>query len=202
MRLKILSVEITVSYLIICLAAISIIAGIFDSFLWCITAVIIHESGHIAAMCFFGFAPDKIKISLFEISILDRRRQERSSKQNFLIIFFGPCANFICFILFYLLYLIGNDYLFELSAANLSVGLFNILPVLSLDGGQLLYTVLCRFFSDSASEKIVNVITFIIIFPLALLGFLLLFNSKYNFSLLLVCVYLVFSLVCRNNRYF
>ncbi|MCI2112819.1 MAG: site-2 protease family protein [Ruminococcus sp.] len=82
------------------------------------------------------------------------------------------------------------------------MGLFNILPVMSLDGGQLLYLILSRFFSDTVSQRIVNVITFIIIFPLATFGFILLFNSKYNFSLLIVCIYLVFSLICRNNKYF
>lgn len=202
MKLRILKTEITISYLIICVASICIIAGIFDSFLYCLFAIIIHESGHIILMCIFGYAPEKIKISLFEISISDRKRQERSFIQNFLIIFFGPFSNFICFILFYLLYLIGNDFFLYPAAANLSVGLFNILPVMSLDGGQLLYLVLCRFFSESISQRVVNVITFIIIFPLAFFGFILLFNSKYNFSLLIVCIYLVLSLLCRNNKYF
>lgn len=202
MKLRILKTEITISYLIICVASICIIAGIFDSFLYCLFAIIIHESGHIILMCTFGYAPEKIKISLFEISISDRKRQERSFIQNFLIIFFGPFSNFICFILFYLLYLIGNDFFLYPAAANLSVGLFNILPVMSLDGGQLLYLVLCRFFSESISQRVVNVITFIIIFPLAFFGFVLLFNSKYNFSLLIVCIYLVLSLLCRNNKYF
>lgn len=202
MKFRVLKTEITISYLIICTASICIIAGIFDSFLYCLFAIIIHETGHIILMCIFGYAPEKIKISLFEISISDRKRQERSFIQNFLIIFFGPFANFICFILFYLLYLIGNDYFLYFAAANFSVGLFNILPVMSLDGGQLLYLILSRFFSDTGSQRIVNVITFIIIFPLATFGFILLFNSKYNFSLLIVCIYLVFSLICRNNKYF
>lgn len=202
MKLRILKTEITISYLIICVASICIIAGIFDSFLYCLFAIIIHESGHIILMCIFGYAPEKIKISLFEISISDRKRQERSFIQNFLIIFFGPFSNFICFILFYLLYLIGNDFFLYPAAANLSVGLFNVLPVMSLDGGHLLYLVLCRFFSESISQRVVNVITFIIIFPLAFFGFVLLFNSKYNFSLLIVCIYLVLSLLCRNNKYF
>lgn len=175
MKFRVLKTELTISYLIICTASICIIAGIFDSFLYCLFAIIIHETGHIILMCIFGYAPEKIKISLFEISISDRKRQERSFIQNFLIIFFGPFANFICFILFYLLYLIGNDYFLYFAAANFSVGLFNILPVMSLDGGQLLYLILSRFFSDTVSQRIVNVITFIIIFPLASFGFILLF---------------------------
>lgn len=202
MRFKISSTEITVSYLLICLAAICVIAGAFENFICCLISVIIHESGHITAMCIFGFAPDRIKISLFEISINDKSRHKRTFWQNLIIIFSGPFYNFICFIVFYLLYLIGNEIFYVIAMANLSVGLFNMLPVLSLDGGQLLYAILTRFFSDVFSEKIVNIITFIFLFPLFALGFLLLFKSKYNFSLLIVCVYLVFSLVCKDSKYY
>ncbi len=202
MKLRISSIEIVVSYLLICLAAISLIIGAFEGFVWCLFSVLIHELGHIVPMCFFGYKPDKIKISLFEIAICDNSRHKRSFWQNIIIIFFGPFSNFICFILFYLLYLFSNKDFLPFAIANLSVGMFNILPVLSLDGGQLMYMVLSRFLNEKNAEKIVNITTFIFIFPLASLGFALLFKSQYNFSLLFVCVYLIFSLVCKNNRYY
>ena len=88
------------------------------------------------------------------------------------------------------------------AAANLSVGLFNCLPVMSLDGGQLLYLLLCRRFSQEFSEKAVDVCTFVCIFPLAALGFLVLLRSENNFSLLFVSIYLVFSLLFKGNRYY
>lgn len=202
MKFKILSCEFSVSYLLLCLFAICVILGEFSGFIWCFLSILIHETGHIIFMCLFGFSPNKIKISLFEISINDKSRHKRTRRQNFLIIFFGPFANFICFILFYLLYLFSNEFFLPFAAANLSVGLFNLLPVLSLDGGQLLYLILSKRMTDSLAEKVVDIVTFVFIFPLSALGFLLLFNSKYNFSLLLVCIYLVFSLVCKNNRYY
>ncbi len=202
MKFKIGSTEIVVSYLLICLAAICLITGTFQGFVWCLFSVLIHESGHIIPMNVFGYSSDKIKISLFEISINDISRHKRTFWQNIIIIFFGPFANFICFILFYLLYLLSNEIFLPFAISNLSVGVFNLLPVLSLDGGQLLYIITSRFFTEQTSEKIVNITTFIFIFPLAALGFVLLFKSQYNFSLLFVCIYLIFSLVCRNNRFY
>ncbi len=202
MKFNFYNIKISVSFLLVCLSALCIILGIFDGFLYCFFAVIIHEPGHLVPMCFLGYIPDKIKISLFEILITDKYKRIRSDKENLIIIFFGPLANFICFIVFYLLYLVSIKGFSLFAFANLSVGLFNIMPVMSLDGGQIIYILLCKRFSYERSERIVNVLTFIIIFPLAALGFLVLFNSKYNFSLLLVCVYLVISLVCRDNRYY
>ena len=82
--------------------------------------------------------PDKIKISLFEIKITNSSRQLNTTRQNIFIIFFGPLVNFICFILFYLLYLCNSEFLLPIAMANLCTGLFNMLPVMSLDGGQLM----------------------------------------------------------------
>ena len=202
MYLSFFKIKLEISYLLLSFLAIIVIAEVFNNFLWCISAVVIHELGHIIPMCMFGYRPEKIKFSLFEISITDNTRQKRSFWQNFFIILFGPFVNFICFISFYLLYLYGKDFYLPIAIANLSVGLFNILPVLSLDGGQLLYLILCRKITERNAERVVDILTFIFIFPLFALGFLLLFNSKYNFSLLFVCVYLIFSLVLKNNRYY
>lgn len=202
MRFNICSTKVEVSFTLICFAAIGIILTTFEGFLFCLTSLVIHEAGHLTAMCILGFPPETIKLSLFEITISDRGRYCRRFFDNFLIILCGPLFNFICFIVFYLLYLLCYEVLFPIAAVNLSVGLFNLLPVMSLDGGQLLYLILSRRLSEKSAEKIVNIITFIFIFPLAALGFLLLFKSKYNFSLLFVCVYLIFSLVFKKNRYF
>ena len=201
MKLKIAKIKIEISFTLICIAGICVILGITSGFVWCAAAVLIHELGHLLMMIKLGFLPEKIKISAFEIKIFDSKRQSRSEKQNFFIIFSGPAVNFICFIPFYLLYLLGNKFVLPFAISNLSVGLFNLLPVLSLDGGQLVFIILRQRVGADKAEKIVDIITFITIFPLAALGFIVLFESKYNFSLLFVCVYLIISLLTRGNRY-
>ncbi|MBQ1814721.1 MAG: peptidase M50, partial [Ruminococcus sp.] len=87
------------------------------------------------------------------------------------------------------------------AAANLSVGLFNSLPVLSLDGGQLLWLLLCRRCTPATAEKVVNALTFACILPLAALGFWLLLRER-NVSLLFVSAYLTAALLNRENRFF
>lgn len=168
----------------------------------CSFAVVIHESGHLLMMLIFGSKPKKISISLFEIAINDESRQQRSDLQNFLIVFFGPFANFICFIIIFLIYLCSGTDLLKFAYVNLSLCILNLLPVMSFDGGQLLYILLSRRFTGHTAEKAVNIITFIALFPIAVLGFIILFNSDYNFSLLFVCGYIILSLIFKNNRYF
>ena len=202
MKFELFRIKFSVSYPLLCLIAVCIILDIFSGFVMCCFAVLIHESGHLIMMLIFGCKPRKINISLFEIAINDDNRQEKSNLQNFLIIFFGPFANFICFILIFLLYLFsGTDFL-KFAYVNLSLCILNLLPVISFDGGQMLYLLLSIRFCSRTAEKAVNIITFIALFPIAVLGFVILFNSDYNFSLLFVCGYIILSLIFKNNRYF
>ena len=172
MKFRLLNIDFTVSYSLVCLGAICVILNIFLGFLCCVMAVIIHECGHLFAMLICKSPPDKIKISLFEIKITNSSRQLNTTRQNIFIIFFGPLVNFICFILFYLLYLCNSEFLLPITMANLCTG------------------------------RIINITAVIILFPLTVLGFMVLLNSKYNFSLLFVCAYLIASLLCKNNRYY
>lgn len=201
MRFRLASTEVELSYTLLCLAAVSLMLGLFSGFLWCAAAIAIHEGGHLLAMASCGYFPKRIKISLFEINISDDKRAARSVRQNLRIIFFGPFANFICFLPCFLLYLNGMNRILPFAAANCSVGLFNMLPVMSLDGGQLVYLALTGRFSAQTAEKAVNALTFCFIFPCAAFGFWLLLRTG-NVSLLFVSVYMVFSLLFKGNRYY
>lgn len=202
MKLKIRNIEITLSYLLICALAVCIITGVLSGLLFCAIAVFIHELGHFAFLARYHCKPQRIDISLFKISFIEKNRCKMNDKQNFLVLFAGPAFNFICFILFYLLYLLYNIKTDKFAFVNFYMGFFNMLPVMSLDGGQILYLLLCKKYSESTAENTVNIITFICIFPIAALGFLLLFNSKYNFSLLLLSAYLMVSLIIKDNSFY
>lgn len=201
MRFRIAKTEVELSYTLLCLAAISVILGVFRGFLWCAAAIAVHEGGHLLMMLKCGYFPKRIKVLPFSIAITDRQRQERGARENLLIIFFGPFANFICFLPSFLLYLIGTEGALPFAAANCSVGLFNLLPVMSLDGGQLAYILLCKGLSADRAERAVDALTFVFIFPLAALGFWLTLRAR-NVSLLFVSVYLVLSLIFKGNRYY
>lgn len=200
MKLRLRKTEIEVSFTLLCLLSAGAMLGLLDGMLWCAAAAAVHEGGHLLALLCCGYFPKRIKISLFEIDITDGSRHSRSFLQNALIIFFGPFANFICFLPAFLLYLNGAEAALPFAAANASVGLFNLLPVMSLDGGQLICLFLSRSLSARNAERVVNALTFIFIFPVAALGFLLLMRTG-NISLFFVSVYLVLSLIFKGDRF-
>ena len=65
------------------------------------------------------------------------------------------------------------------------------------DGGRALYFFLCRFCTAPAAQRVVTVCSIVCLLPCSFIGFFLLLQSGYNFSLLLVTVYLCFLLAAR-----
>ena len=72
----------------------------------------------------------------------------------------------------------------------------------ALDGGQALYALLCNKFSQKTSETIVAVVSFFALLPIAIIGFMMLLQSKHNFTLFFISIYLMVLLVLKRGRFF
>ncbi|MGN1132156.1 MAG: site-2 protease family protein [Ruminococcus sp.] len=74
--------------------------------------------------------------------------------------------------------------------ANLFIGIFNVLPVSTLDGGQAINILLSRYFSQRVTDIVINIITIVFSIPIFTMGIIILLSTGYNFSFLLLGVYL------------
>lgn len=200
MRLKLLGIRVEVSFL---LAAALTLVIIFDSELSvtaCLVAVVIHEAGHIAAMRMFSSVPEEIRLSLFEFRITDRGKYRRSNGAQLLITLAGILANLAAaFLTWLILQLTGWDLCDKLFCADITLAVFNSLPVFTLDGGQALTLLLSLWIPGDRICLIMDIISFLVLVPCALLGFLVLLESGNNFSLLLTSVYLIALIILRNR---
>ncbi len=131
-------------------------------FIWVVCAfvsILIHELGHALTAESFGW-PTEIVMYFGGGQAISRRNRGDTPWRSILVSLMGPCAGFMLFGLVFLLkrltglnhnmhaidhYESGNDYYFYLLSAvsflsfmNLYWGLFNLLPVLPLDGGYIL----------------------------------------------------------------
>ena len=155
--------------------------------IWGIVAAVMHECGHIFAMTLKNNKPKEINFDVFDIKIKDSNRAKSSYSDNIFILFAGPCMNLSLALLFFLSYFVTHiDFLLVPMSENLILGILNILPIESLDGGQILYCILVKKMGIHMAEKIVCVVSFVFLVPISILGFIILFKSKYNISLLAV----------------
>lgn len=192
MRLRIKSFEFSVSYPALCLFSALIIINFEYSY--CIIAVIVHELAHLTLSAYFKTDIVGIRISLYDIKIIEKTRHILNYKKDLIITAAGPLANLTLFAYYY-------HFNIKFAFVNLFIGAFNLLPAANLDGGQLLYLLLSKRFTLKTTANIINIITICVSAILFFAGVLVLLNSKYNFSLLLISFYLVLSLFYKQDKF-
>ncbi|MCR5636940.1 MAG: hypothetical protein K6F76_07185 [Clostridiales bacterium] len=179
-------------------AALLALALLFDNdgrISCCILAAALHEAAHIAAMLVFGNTRVNIDLRLLDFKITDTASHNRSDLQNMIISLTGPLINILMYFLF------GKTGIWLiLGEANLALGIFNAVPLLNFDGGRILYILLRRFFSEQVCAKILNVIAFAALLIMYNFAIGVIINTGYNFSLLIVCVYLTLLLIFKGEQ--
>lgn len=203
MKFKTFGITIELSFILVAVFTLIVISDTSQRLICCFVSALCHEAGHIATMCRLGKKPKKIICQLFNIKIIDDNRAMYSYKADLLVILSGIIVNFFLSIVsFVFFYISKSELLLTFSIVNLFTGLFNLLPVSNLDGGQAIYLILIKKFTEKTANRIIDILTVLLIFPISIAGFIVLFNSKYNFSLLLISVYLVITLIVKNSKYF
>lgn len=178
---RFLGVEISFQFYYFALLTIVLIFDKSGGIFCCFFSSFFHEIGHLLAILVLKQKVDRIEFSLFDIKI--KSNYYVSFSKELIITLSGVAFNFILFLFF-----IRTIKLFAL--ANLFIGIFNLLPVSTLDGGQAINIILNKFISEEKSVIILNILTVIFAIPIFTLGIIVLFNTGYNFSFLLLGVYL------------
>ena len=150
------------SYLI---ALIAVLTGHFRLYLNFMLLIIIHELGHIIAGIIFKWRLKEIVIlplgmiskfhTLINVSMLEE-----------LIV---ASSGIILQITFYYFFLRNNEYY---DICNLIIIIFNLLPILPLDGSKILNNILNRLFSFKLSYTITIYVSFVLCFIIIILGIL------------------------------
>lgn len=166
-------------------------------------AAVWHECGHLLCMEILGVPAVCLKCGLFGLEIQEERRCREGYRKDILISLAGPAANLLaCLVLLPTWRLLPGEFGLRLLAANAALGIFHLLPVGPLDGGQAVYAALSRQVSIGWAERIVTAISFLTLLPMSILGFLVLLRSRYNFTLLLLSGYLMLLLMMKKGRYY
>lgn len=193
-------INIKLGFVFLCLLIAGLYStGAYEFFSWVSViffSVLIHEAGHALMAQIFG------KATLIELSFLGGTtyfRQEGLKKwQLFLIALSGPLFGFLLFLL--------SVYMFETlpptsklyfpfkisSVINFFWTLFNLLPILPLDGGQLLRLIFEGIFKNKGL-MITGITSVIVATALALIGFM--YGQYFIGALLFLFAFQNFELV-------
>lgn len=191
LTLQVRSCEIRLSFSCFALLAFfCLFAGNAGSAFFCL-AVLLHEMAHIAVLCILHVPPQRITLSALGCQLVPYASHPLSCSQSALVSVAAPLCNLA-------VGLIALPFLRQAHpfvAANLSLGFFHALPVEPLDGGLCLHSLLSLWFSPRAARTITVICSLAVLLPLSILGFLVLLQSHYNFSLLAMSLYLMLYLL-------
>ena len=155
-------------------------------------AVLIHELGHIAAARLLHVPLVKGKGSLIGFS-LKFDFSASSYFKEFTVCAAGAVFNLAACLLAFLIFKDRGPYFVFFIFSDLSLALFNLLPISPLDGSGMLRSLLCLVTKNSTAERVSNVTS--ALFSLAFFTFCVYVQMKIgvNFSLMFISVYLLYN---------
>ncbi len=152
---------------------------------------VIHEAGHIICLLILGEKPKKIEMSFYGIKLERTPMSSQSTAEELAVYVSGPAVNFVFSAVMFLLSEIFES-LRIAAVISLCVGVFNLIPCKPLDGGNIVYTVLCRNAKQETADKICHAVTAATVVPLLVSGFYFL-KTNGNITLLGVAVYIAIT---------
>ncbi len=176
-----------------------LLAGYFNYFLIISFILLIHDLGHIIALKLFNYQIYNITILPFGSLINSNINSSSNSKEIFIISIAGVLMQVLLYPLFYLLniYYI-NDISYNIFLNyNKIILLFNLLPIIPLDGSKIILSILENFIYYKIVLKIINIISIII---LVLFMIYLSFNGLNSYLIVVFLLYKTFEEI-KNHKY-
>ena len=120
---------------------------------WGLAACVLHELGHIAAAAAFGGRVERLSLTVVGAELRIDYYIPLTYVQDSLVALAGPGANLLAGGLFLALN-------WELAAAlTLAVGIFNLLPILPLDGGRVVYGLIADRLDPDWAERLMTALS-------------------------------------------
>lgn len=131
-------------------AFLSIITGLFKDFIYITLLIFIHEIGHTIGALYYKWNIKKIIILPFGGITIFNEYINKSLKEEFVILILGPLFQ----ILFYFILCFLNIESTLITNYHYSLLLFNLLPIIPLDGSKLLNIILNKITNFKLSHML------------------------------------------------
>ena len=186
------------SYTLI-LIFLALLTGLFKEISIISIIIIIHEFGHFIMLYKYKWNISKINIYPFGGVITLNEDIDKDLNEELIISISGPLFQEILFLLVFILFKnnIIDEHIFNLfSDYNITILIFNLLPIVPLDGSKIINVILNKIFNFRMSYIINLVISIIFLF-------IFIYIFKNDTSYYLIISFLIYQIIyCFKNRHF
>ena len=175
---------------------ISLISGLFKDVIVLFFIIMVHEAGHVLVSTLFGWDIKRIDITIAGGFITYDEEIDKPFKEEILIAIAGFLFQGLLFIICALLNhfeIINNKLFFMINKYNISIFLFNVLPIVPLDGSKLLLTFFSMFLPYKKSLKLINVVSALML--LVVIIYFLLFNEKIEYGYIITISFVISKII-------
>ena len=158
-----------------------------------ILCYIIHESGHLIFAKLVGAKMRRLKIGALHLS-LSYDCECLSYMRELLVQCGGIIFNLASAVFVWLIPILTGDVWDFFVICSVSLGLMNLYPVSVLDGGGMLKSMLCIFFTNTTAENVTRITSFIFALIMWLFAVYLQIVFSSNLSLFFISVLLLIEL--------
>ncbi|WP_392486611.1 M50 family metallopeptidase [Haloimpatiens sp. FM7315] len=172
-----------------------IIIGFKGKIIISFSVVFCHELIHYLTARILGFSGFDIEILPIGTVLKLKDLDDAKPLEDIIISISGPLFNLLCALILYIFFIMNFhvNWTYYLFITNLSIGVFNLIPALPLDGGRILRDILnFRYYYKKSNIIAINVsicIAFIILFLYLVLFFSN--NNIYNINLGLIGIFIL-----------
>ncbi len=200
MKFNFKGVEVEITFLFAALITFVITMKAPANVLITIISSLFHEFGHLLVMSAVGNKPQAVRFEITGMNIKRAPSIKISTKNELIIALGGPLANAVIFIICcFVLCFYKSELIFTVACINLILMTFNLLPVKRLDGGMALYFLLCSRFDNEMCRKILKITSIVFITLIYAWGIFVFASSGYNFSVLIIAIFLTLSMFGSNE---
>ncbi|MCC5911580.1 MAG: M50 family metallopeptidase [Clostridiaceae bacterium] len=192
-KFKIIGVTIKINHLLLPILVFSFYFGFFHKVITTLIVITIHELAHAFTSKYYGI--NILEIELFPFGGVAKTEGylELDPMKEMIIAIAGPIANFIMLFIALAIshYAAVTMHIFSFFIlANLTIALFNLLPILPLDGGRILRAYITIKFGFKKATDLVIKISKVLSILIFFIGITLSINTLESLLLSTIAVFL------------
>lgn len=149
---------------------------------------IVHEIGHIVCLLISGEKPAAVELSFYGIKLERKEPSTLSTAEEMAVYAAGPIMNLV-FAAFMMPFASEHSEIKSAAAISLCIGVFNLIPCIPLDGGNILSCFLHYMIDGEKAKKLCFYASCAALASMAVTGVIIFFRNG-NFSLAAVTIYL------------